>query len=101
MSLVIIPPTKEMGLLKIKGVQANLMSSTEESMFVQCVIDAQALSGGSFGEGTGQIWLDNVECTGNEITLMNCRSNSTSDGYCTHAQDAGVRCLSGKNMYDV
>ena len=54
-----------------------------------------ALSGGSFGGGTGRIWLDTVRCTGNERSLINCTSNSSGLNSCTHAQDAGVRCRSG------
>ncbi len=58
-------------------------------------IGAQALSGASFGEGTGRIWLDNVQCTGTERTF-NCTADPDSARSCTHAQDAGVRCQSGK-----
>ena len=57
-----------------------------------------ALHGASFGEGAGRIWLDNVECTGNETELSNCIASS-SDVNCTHAQDAGVRCSPGTIIY--
>ena len=55
-----------------------------------------ALRAASFGEGTGRIWLDNVQCSGNERQLRNCTTN-TSFGVnsCSHAQDAGVRCRIG------
>ena len=52
----------------------------------------------SFGEGTGRIWLDNIQCTGSERQLRNCISNSSGVNLCTHAQDAGVRCQSGKYL---
>ena len=55
----------------------------------------QALSQASFGLGTGSILLSNVACTGSERVLMNCTASSTVTG-CTHAQDAGVRCPSGR-----
>ncbi len=48
-----------------------------------------------FGEGAGVIWLDNVQCVGSERVLMNCTANSSGNNSCTHAQDAGVRCLTG------
>jgi hypothetical protein len=52
--------------------------------------DATTLSTG-FTRGTGQIWLDGVECTGLETSLMSCPSDQ---GFweCDHSQDAGVRC---------
>ena len=54
---------------------------------------AESLKGASFGTGTGRIWLDNVQCTGSEQQLANC--TASSNGSCTHAQDAGVRCQLG------
>ncbi len=50
----------------------------------------------TFGEGTGRIWLDNVQCTGTERELTNCAASSSGVNSCTHAQDAGVRC--GKKL---
>ena len=54
-----------------------------------------ALSGATFGQGTGRIWLDNVQCTGSERILMNCTASNNGVNNCTHTQDAGVRCPSG------
>ena len=53
------------------------------------------MHGGNFGEGTGRIWLTNVQCTGSEIKLSNCTASSNETNSCTHAQDAGVRCPLG------
>ncbi len=57
---------------------------------------AEALSEAVFGEGTGVIWLDNVQCAGSERVLMNCTANSSGNNSCTHAQDAGVSCPTGR-----
>ena len=59
-------------------------------------IGVQALSQATFGQGTGTIWLDNVQCTGSETTLTDCTASSTGVNTCTHAQDAGVRCPGSK-----
>ena len=59
----------------------------------------EALGQASFGVGTGRIWLDNVGCTGNERTLMQCGTNSSGINSCTHAQDAGVRCQTGTQHF--
>lgn len=43
-------------------------------------------------DGTGQIWLDNVQCTGTESRLIDCRANAVGAHNCVHIEDAGVRC---------
>ena len=50
-----------------------------------------------FGQGSGQILLNNVNCVGSETSLINCAHDSIGmSGSCTHADDAGVRCRRGK-----
>lgn len=46
-----------------------------------------------FGRGTGPIWLDNVECTGQESALTHCPHNNFGDNNCGHGEDASVICL--------
>uniref|UniRef100_A0A1X7U101 SRCR domain-containing protein n=1 Tax=Amphimedon queenslandica TaxID=400682 RepID=A0A1X7U101_AMPQE len=53
---------------------------------------AIAYSSAKFGSGTGPILYRNVACTGNELALSNC-SKTSAGGYCSHSQDAGIRCL--------
>lgn len=45
-----------------------------------------------FGQGTGQIWLDNVQCVGTEARLASCPANPLGQHNCVHSEDAGVRC---------
>ena len=53
---------------------------------------AVALFRATFGQGSGQIWLDNVECTGSEVRLIDCPANPIGTHNCAHSEDAGVRC---------
>ena len=52
-----------------------------------------------YGLGTGPIHLDNVNCTGNESSLLECPRNEQRHD-CNHGQDAsavcsGVQCTDG------
>ncbi|XP_072016223.1 scavenger receptor cysteine-rich domain superfamily protein-like [Amphiura filiformis] len=54
---------------------------------------AVALKAAFFGEGSGDIWTDNVGCYGSETSLNQCsHSDWGSNLYCTHYMDAGVIC---------
>ncbi|PIK48883.1 putative deleted in malignant brain tumors 1 protein-like isoform X1 [Apostichopus japonicus] len=44
----------------------------------------------SFGEGSGEIHIDDVECTGDEDNLLSCRYTAIDN--CGHSEDAGVVC---------
>ena len=58
-----------------------------------CHTGAVGLRSATFGQGTGNIVLDNVRCTGNESSLLSCTSRHFHD--CRHSEDAGVRCQPG------
>ena len=46
-----------------------------------------------FGQGSGPILLDNLQCTGEEISLLECvDSGDITVHDCQHSEDAGVRC---------
>ena len=45
-----------------------------------------------FGEGSGFILLDNVNCVGRESSIFDCRHRVFSEHDCEHHEDAGVVC---------
>lgn len=52
----------------------------------------------TFGEGSGRIWLDNVQCNGTEERLEWCDSLCWGQNTCTHSEDVGVKCTGGKSV---
>ena len=60
-----------------------------------------ATGSGGFGQGSGLIWLDRVQCTGNELTLARCGHLGVGiTSNCSHSKDAAARCSGdGKKIY--
>ena len=56
--------------------------------------DAVAVRGAFYGNGSGDI-LNNLQCTGDEQSLLECEmieSSLRSKRSCNHSEDAGVKC---------
>ena len=64
-------------------------------MFSHAFIGATRLFGSSVVDGTGQIVLDDLLCTGNESRLIDCPHKGLGNHNCDHSEDAGVRCTPG------
>ena len=62
--------------------------------FLLVFLAGEALLNAYFGQGTGQIVLDDVQCTGWENQLLACSSAPIFriSSNCDHSRDAGVRC---------
>uniref|UniRef100_A0A4W4DTK2 SRCR domain-containing protein n=1 Tax=Electrophorus electricus TaxID=8005 RepID=A0A4W4DTK2_ELEEL len=63
-----------------------------------CGEAVDVLGNSHFGPGSGPIWMDDVDCSGSESTLKNCRSAGWGKHNCNHTKNAGVIC-SGKLQY--
>ncbi|XP_012583423.1 PREDICTED: neurotrypsin isoform X2 [Condylura cristata] len=53
---------------------------------------AKAWNQAHFGEGSGPVLLDEVRCTGNELSIEQCPKSSWGEHNCGHKEDAGVSC---------
>ena len=51
--------------------------------------------GAFYGQGSGRIWLNNLNCTGIELIIENCSHSGWGDESCSHSKDAGVKCSAG------
>ncbi|XP_072051705.1 scavenger receptor cysteine-rich domain-containing protein DMBT1-like [Amphiura filiformis] len=57
-----------------------------------------ALHSARFGEGSGPIHLDDLDCEGNEESLFECGHVGIGNSNCVHAEDAGAVCGVGVRL---
>nr|XP_055046948.1 CD5 antigen-like [Misgurnus anguillicaudatus] len=57
-----------------------------------CGLPVAAKTGAFFEQGSGSVWLDDMKCSGNELTVKNCPSKALGTSTCSHSKDAGVIC---------
>uniref|UniRef100_A0A4X2M663 SRCR domain-containing protein n=1 Tax=Vombatus ursinus TaxID=29139 RepID=A0A4X2M663_VOMUR len=59
---------------------------------LNCGVALNATICAHFGAGTGPIWLDDMNCSGNESSVWQCPSRNWGQHECRHKEDAGVLC---------
>jgi len=52
----------------------------------------RVLAGNPYGAGAGKIWLDDVSCRGDELSLEDCGHNKLEDHNCHHDEDVSIAC---------
>ncbi|NXA39889.1 NETR protein, partial [Eudromia elegans] len=58
---------------------------------------ATLASEGDFSAGQGFILLDDVACTGTELSLLDCAHSDWGQHDCSHAEDVGIHCSPESN----
>ena len=54
----------------------------------------QAFHGAKHGQGSGQIWIDSLDCSGYELRIDECNHDGWGNHDCGHNEDASVECSS-------
>ena len=78
----------------------NIQTLKELSLLIArlpSLVDATARLFAAFGQGTGPIHLDDLQCQGFEDALVNCSYDSNTVD-CSHFEDAGVICQRKKTF---
>ena len=76
-------------LLKVSW---KLLQQSQLSQVV-CLLGSIPVRRAGFGNGSGMIVLDDLDCSGSEGSLFDCPSDSPLLVHnCDHSEDAGVRC---------
>ena len=55
-----------------------------------------------YGQGGGQVWLDNLKCDGTERSIRRCSHSGWGVKNCSHSKDAGIQCsVPGSCLFQV
>ena len=55
----------------------------------------------AYNSGTGKIWLDSLECVGNESSIEDCQHGGWENHDCSHNEDAAVICQTNDSALPV
>ncbi|KFZ63329.1 Macrophage receptor MARCO, partial [Antrostomus carolinensis] len=67
-------------------------STQDASVVCRMLGYSRAISAFTATAGTGRIWLDDVNCRGNEYSIFDCPKPDWGVNNCSHSEDAGVEC---------
>ena len=79
-------------LVHVSNPGVKLLSTISDHLSVHLSTGGRAYSNGHFGNGSGPIFLDDVQCTSSASKLLECASLPILSHNCLHSADAGVGC---------
>ncbi|XP_062709478.1 uncharacterized protein LOC134288486 isoform X1 [Aedes albopictus] len=93
-------PTKQEGRVEVKyrGIWGTICDDDFGIQEARVVCRQLGFNGtaevrkNKYKQGTGQIWLDQVACSGNETSIDDCIHWHWGEHNCGHGEDVGVKC---------
>ncbi len=70
----------------------NIIIINKRLSVILSMTATSALSQAPYGQGTGDILLDDLFCIGTEASLFDCPNNGVGVHNCAHSEDAGAIC---------
>ena len=52
-----------------------------------------------YGQGSGPIWLKNVDCIDTDMNIAHCSHSRWGVNDCSHSEDAGVWCAASSGKF--
>ena len=93
----------------LSGLTCAVVRASETNRFMHTWMwcSSSGLQGGTavptsyFGQSTGAIWLSSVNCSGSEVRLDECSlplgwSSGQENVDCSHEEEAGIMCYTGR-----
>ena len=68
-----------------------MMQCSDNVFTIDLQQQADPIVDNTFGSGNGPIFLNQLNCKGDESDILSCASPLYVH-YCTHVEDVGVRC---------
>lgn len=89
-------------LFIVIDVLSSLFSQLPNVVFITlfCSSFGYAVTPDSFGAGNGQIWLDQVDCSGAETDISQCSHLGWGVNNCNHQEDVGIVCITTAGKSD-
>ena len=67
-------------------------NTLEPDFSLDVYIDGSRVLSTVYGQGTGLIVLDQVQCIGSESRLFDCQASPFGMSTCDHSMDIGISC---------